>query len=135
MNPISSVELFVNGTLMRGLQLHENLAGTTFLGERTTVPAYRLYTIGDAYPAMVRDDEEGAAIGGELYAIELSQLARVLDREPFGLGIGVVELDDVGHRIGVVWTGGELPHDAEEITSLGGWRAHVAAKARAEAVR
>lgn len=134
MTSLSTVELFVNGTLMRGLQLHDNLAGATFLGERTTVPAYRLHAIDASYPAMVRDDENGTAIAGELYAMELSQLARVLEREPAGLGIGVIELDDAaGHRIGVVWTGGELPETATDITQLGGWRAYLAERSSAAA--
>ena len=37
-----NVILFVNGTLMRGLALHENLVGAEFLGEAWTAPCYRL---------------------------------------------------------------------------------------------
>ena len=44
------VELFVNGTLMRGLKLHHNLDGATFLGAFRTAPVYRLYSIGDVHP-------------------------------------------------------------------------------------
>lgn len=120
------IELFVNGTLMGGLPLHGNLAGAPLLAEATTVPAYRLYAVGAAHPAMVRDEQAGGAIAGELYALPLATLAAVLDGEPAGLGIGVVELEGLGRRLGVVWVAGELPADAVEITALGGWRAHLA---------
>ncbi|WP_320671375.1 allophanate hydrolase-related protein [Patulibacter defluvii] len=126
------IELFVNGTLMRGLALHDNLAGAPLVAEATTVPAYRLYSVGDVHPAMVRDETAGAAIAGELYDLPLSTLAAVLDGEPAGLGIGVVELEGLGLRIGVLWVAGALPADAVEITAHGGWRAYRAA-ATAEA--
>ena len=45
-------ELFVNGTLMRGLALHDNLAGATFVAEARTAPIYRLYSIADRHPGL-----------------------------------------------------------------------------------
>ena len=42
-----SFELFVNGTLMRGLELHGNLEGAKFLGEAQTAPTCRVYSIDD----------------------------------------------------------------------------------------
>src|SRR2546425_1026427 len=55
--------LAVNGTLMRGLELNGNLvsAGASFVRETRTAPAYRLWSIGDRHPAMVRVREGGAA--------------------------------------------------------------------------
>ncbi|MBV9357638.1 MAG: glutamyl-tRNA amidotransferase, partial [Chloroflexi bacterium] len=47
-----AVELFVNGTLMRGLALHANLNGAEFLETVRTAPIYRLYSIGDVHPGM-----------------------------------------------------------------------------------
>jgi hypothetical protein len=46
----------VNGTLMRGLELNGNLlaAGASFVREDRTAPVYRLWSIGDKHPAMVR---------------------------------------------------------------------------------
>jgi gamma-glutamylcyclotransferase (GGCT)/AIG2-like uncharacterized protein YtfP len=56
-----SFELFVNGTLMRGLRLHANLRGAPFLGEAATEPHYRIFSIDDRHPGMFRlaDDEPG----------------------------------------------------------------------------
>ena len=62
-------ELFVNGTLMRGLKLHANLEGATFLGEFRTAPRYRIFSIGDVHPGMfaVEEGEVGISVPGELY--------------------------------------------------------------------
>ena len=55
--------LAVNGTLMRGLELSPNMlaAGAEFVREDRTVPAYRLYSIGDLHPGMVRVASGGVA--------------------------------------------------------------------------
>jgi gamma-glutamylcyclotransferase (GGCT)/AIG2-like uncharacterized protein YtfP len=63
--------LAVNGTLMRGLALNGNLVevGATFVRETTTAPAYRLWSIGDRHPAMVRVREGGVAVTVEVWSI------------------------------------------------------------------
>ena len=61
------VELFVNGTLMRGLALHHNLEGATFLGAFRTAPVYRLYSIGDVHPGMFEVETGGISVAGEMY--------------------------------------------------------------------
>lgn len=119
--------LFVNGTLMRGGELHANLRGAGFRGERRTAPRYRLYSIADRYPAMRRDETRGAAVVGELYEVSLPVLKRVLDGEPTGLGVGVVELDDETLTLGIVWVDGPLPREAKEITAHEDWRAYLRA--------
>ena len=56
--------LAVNGTLMRGLELNGNLlrAGARFVREARTLPSYRLWSIGDVHPAMLRSSKGGSAI-------------------------------------------------------------------------
>jgi len=68
-----TVELAVNGTLMRGLELNPNLlnAGGIFVEETFTEPAYRLWSIGDRHPAMVRVAEGGVAIAVEVWACRM----------------------------------------------------------------
>ena len=48
--------LAVNGTLMRGLALNPNLlkVGATFVREDATDACYRLWSIDDRHPAMLR---------------------------------------------------------------------------------
>jgi len=76
------VELFVNGTLMRGLALHHNLHGAEFLGAFHTAPCYRLYTIGDVHPGMFEVDSGGVSVAGELYRMSDSVWRRVEAGEP-----------------------------------------------------
>jgi hypothetical protein len=61
---MDSFDLAVNGTLMRGLVLNPNLVevDATFVREAMTEPSYRLWSIGDMHPAMVRVRDGGVAI-------------------------------------------------------------------------
>ena len=72
--------LAVNGTLMRGLELNGHLidAGATFLREDSTAPCYRLWSIGDRHPAMVRTSGEGARVAVELWSVPMEGLTRIL---------------------------------------------------------
>jgi hypothetical protein len=123
------VLLAVNGTLMRGLELNGNLveAGATFVREARTAPAYRLWSIDDRHPAMIRVDAgsaAGAAIALEVWSVPPAGLATILMKEPPGLCIGKVRLEDGSETLGVL---GEpaLCAGKREITAYGGWRAYV----------
>jgi hypothetical protein len=124
-----NVRLAVNGTLMRGLALNGNLlaAGATFLRETTTVPSYRMWSIGDRHPAMVRVAHGGAAITVEVWEVPAAGLGAILLGEPAGLSVGKVRLADGEETLGVL---GEpiLCEGQREITEYGGWRAYVAAR-------
>lgn len=52
------INFVVNGTLMRGLPLNQNLldVNAEFLSAARTAPKYRLWSIRDEYPAMIRDE-------------------------------------------------------------------------------
>ena len=95
--------LAVNGTLMRGLELENNLkaVNAVFLKESQTEKAYRLFTIDDKYPAMVKD-EKGAAIDVELYEISEEGMQEVLSKEPEGLTMQEINLIDGSKVQGVV---------------------------------
>jgi hypothetical protein len=126
----AAVLLAVNGTLMRGLKLNPNMvaAKATFVRETTTEPAYRLWTINDDHPAMVRvTDGTGVKVEVEVWSVPPEGLASILLNEPPGLSIGKVRLDDGSIVLGVL---GEpaLVEGQREITAYGGWRAYVAAK-------
>jgi allophanate hydrolase-like protein len=119
----NSIVLFVNGTLMRGEPLHQNLAGAKFLGSATTAPRYRLFSVHDVHPAMLRQTSGlGVAVKGELYRLSMKQLAATLDGEPPGLGIGVVELANKELCLGVCWVSSRMPPKARDISKFGGWR-------------
>jgi hypothetical protein len=122
-----TLKLAVNGTLMRGLALNPNLlnVGATFDCETQTEPAYRLWTIDDQYPAMLRVATGGAAIAVEVWQVPLAGLGIVLGQEPPGLAIGKVKLATGETVLGVI---GEplTVEDKPEITQFGGWRAYQA---------
>jgi gamma-glutamylcyclotransferase (GGCT)/AIG2-like uncharacterized protein YtfP len=117
-----SIELFVNGTLMRGDVLHANLEGARFVSEARTAPRYRLFSIGDVHPGMVAAESDGASVAGEIYELDLGHLEQLLADEPPGLGLGVVELADGEKRLGVFWVAPGLPETAVDISRFGGWR-------------
>ncbi|MCY7320708.1 MAG: glutamyl-tRNA amidotransferase [Phormidesmis sp. CAN_BIN36] len=122
----SIVYLAVNGTLMRGLELNGNLllAGATFVRETTTEPAYRLWSIDDRHPAMLKVTEGGVAIAVEVWAVPASGVSTLLMLEPAGLCIGKVRLSDGEEVLGVL---GEpfLCEGQREITQFGGWRSYI----------
>jgi allophanate hydrolase-like protein len=122
------IRLAVNGTLMRGLPLNGNMlaAGARFVREATTVPEYRLWSIGDRHPAMIRVREGGVAIAVEVWDVPAAGLGQILLQEPPGLCIGKVRLADGEETLGVL---GEpaLCEGQREITRWGGWRAYRAA--------
>ena len=83
------VLLAVNGTLMRGLELNPNLlaVGASFIRETRTEPAYRLWSISDRHPAMIRVRTGGVSVGVEVWAVPAAGLASILLKEPAGLSI------------------------------------------------
>lgn len=119
--------LFVNGTLMRGLELHPNLDGAEFIEEVATAPRYRVHSIGDVHPGMyaVDDGEEGASISGELYQVPIEVLLKVIEGEPAGLYRGPVRLAD-GRLVPGILYERERAVQHPDITAYGGWREYRA---------
>jgi gamma-glutamylcyclotransferase (GGCT)/AIG2-like uncharacterized protein YtfP len=121
--------LAVNGTLMRGLELEHNMIenGASFESEARTASCYRLWSINDAYPGMIRVDSEdpGAAkIDVEVWRVPASGLAHILAGEPPGLAIGKIELEDGRFVFGVLAEPLTVK-GMREITSFGGWRRYM----------
>lgn len=127
---MESTPLAINGTLMRGLALNDNMvrAGASFVREDTTAHCYRLYSIGDVHPAMQRVSTAGGPVALEIWDVPLAGLAGILQQEPPGLCVGKVVLADESVVLGVV---GEswLCQSGLDITEHGGWRLYMAAKA------
>ena len=127
-----TVLLAVNGTLMRGLELNPNLvrAGATFVREDHTDACYRIWSIDDRHPAMMRTPGEGTSVALEVWEVPVAGLASILLSEPPGLAIGKVVLRDGSIVLGVL---GEpfLCEGKREITAHGGWRAYTASKGSA----
>lgn len=123
---MDSILLAVNGTLMRELELNDNLTrvGAKFIREDQTDACYRLWSIEDKHPAMIRNEENGVKIELEIWDVPRSGLISVLLNEPPGLTIGKVILQDKNIVLGVL---GEpfLCINQLEITEFGGWRSYI----------
>ncbi|WP_127957899.1 glutamyl-tRNA amidotransferase [Serratia microhaemolytica] len=113
----------VNGTLMRGLELNGNMtaAGGVFVREDKTDAHYRIWSINDRHPGMIRVQQGGVSVDLELWQLPLASFATLLLSEPAGLSIGKVKLQDGSEVLGVLaepW----LVEGQKEITEHGGWR-------------
>lgn len=123
-----SKELFVNGTLMRGLKLHKNLDGAEFLGEFRTKPLYRIYSINDIHPGMYEVAEGGVSVVGEMYRMSDEIWARVEAGEPPHLYDGPVKLEDGRIVDGILYPKEQIRPEHTEISAFGDWRAYMASK-------
>ena len=121
-----AVELFVNGTLMRGLALHHNLDGAEFLGEFRTAPVYRLYSIGDVHPGMFEVEAGGISVAGEMYRMSDETWARVEAGEPPHLYRGPVKLADGRTVDGILFPREHAEGKHKDISDFGDWRAYMA---------
>ena len=118
--------LAVNGTLMRGLALNPRLlaVGAELVREDRTAPCYRIWSIADQYPAMLRFADGGAEIAVEVWSVPDAGVVPILENEPPGLTIGRIQLQDGSEVLGVL---GEpyIVQGQPEITRYGGWRGYL----------
>ena len=128
---METVALAVNGTLMRGLKLNKNLQqiGASFVREDRTDHYYRLWSIDDEHPAMMRTTEKSSSVALEIWDIPIEKIATLLLSEPAGLSIGKVVLEDKSIVLGVI---GEsfLCENQLEISEFGGWRSYIEQKSK-----
>jgi len=128
---VEKVLIAVNGTLMRNLELNENLTkiGAKFIREDKTDSYYRLWSINDEYPAMIRTSKKASNVDLEIWEIPIDKIVTLLLNEPAGLCIGKVVLQDKSICLGVI---GEpfLCEDQLEITEFGGWRSYIDRKSK-----
>lgn len=121
-----AIDLFVNGTLMRGLPLHRNLAGAEFLGACRTAAAYRVYSIGDVHPGMFQVGEGGVSVAGELYRVPPEVLRQVEDSEPPHLYRGPVVLENGRVVQGILYPRALAEGVHRDISAYGDWRTYLA---------
>jgi gamma-glutamylcyclotransferase (GGCT)/AIG2-like uncharacterized protein YtfP len=118
--------MFLNGEGMNGGRAHPHIAGSRFVGPRSTAARYRFFAFGRDFPGLVPDDERGASILGELYDVPMDKLARLLALEPPQLELSIVTLDDGELSFGmVVRADQEFSADAVDITELASWRRYL----------
>ncbi len=124
-------ELFVNGTLMRGLALHANLEGAEFLGEARTAPVYRLYSVEDRHPGMFEVAEGGVSVAGELYLLPDQVWQRVEAGEPPDLYCGPVRLEGGRTVQGILYPQALAEARHRDISEFADWRAYMRSRQNA----
>lgn len=127
-----AIELFVNGTLMRGLALHANLNGAEFLEETRTAASYRVYSINnDLHPGMFEVRHGGVKVAGELYRVPPGILRHVEAGEPPHLYRGHVRLADGREVWGILYPRDLAEANGRDISDYGDWRAYIRARSTA----
>jgi len=126
---MQSVKLAVVGAHLKDMPLHWQLTSrnATFVGAFETAPTYRLYAMADSVPpkpALVHSND-GAPIALEVYELDVAAFGSFVAEVPAPLAIGTVTLSDGSSVKGFVAEPRALT-GAEDITSLGGWRAYIA---------
>jgi hypothetical protein len=126
----------VNGTLMRDLPLCRNLqaVGAKFVRETRTAPTYRLWSISDDYPGMLRVNQDGGSIELEVWDIDSCKVMDVFQKEPPGLCLGWVSLEDGNQVVGVLAEMSAIK-GMIDITDFGGWRAYISRQTESSGAR
>lgn len=127
------IELAVVGAHMSGLPLNHELTsrGAMFVERVRTAPLYKFYALAGGppfRPGMVRV-ESGAAIELEVWRLPRSAFGDFMAGVPAPLCIGTVELS-TGRKVKGFLCEAAGIMGADDITSFGGWRAYMAAKAK-----
>jgi allophanate hydrolase len=126
------LELMVFGAHLSGEPLNPQLRalGARFVRSCRTAADYRLYALKGAIarPGLVRVDQGGAAIEGEIWALDPAAFGVFVAEIPAPLGIADVRLEDGGVVKGFVCEAAGIA-GAAEITDFGGWRAFRRASA------
>ncbi|MEV8095370.1 allophanate hydrolase [Kitasatospora sp. NPDC085879] len=122
--------LAVFGAHLTGQPLNGQLTslGGRFCGEVRTAPAYRLYALETVppKPGLVRVDEGGATVAGELWELPAAGLGTLLAALPHPMALGPVDLADGTRVPGFLCEPAALT-GAEDITATGGWLDHIGA--------
>lgn len=123
------VRMFVNGQALRGGSLSDAMADASFLGEVSTAPNYRFYSVRDEFPGLHPVSTNGRAVPGEVYEMPYEMLrGRLLPREPVELELTVIELADGRGSLSMRMRDDAI-NDAGvvDISDAGGWLAYKAA--------
>lgn len=128
------IPIVVCGAHLEGLALHHQLAdrGATLVSRTKTAPVYQLFAMppGEKFPArpaMIRGEENGAAIEVEVWSLDPAAFGDFVSKIPGPLGIGKILLES-GEELPGFIAEPRATQGAAEITHFGGWRAYLAAK-------
>ncbi len=130
-----AIEIAVVGAHLSGMPLNRELTdrGASFLRATTTTADYRLFALPGgppARPGLIRVAAGGAAIALEVWSLPAEGFGRFVSGIPSPLGIGTLALAD-GTSVKGFLCETMATDGARDVTDYGGWRAFVAAQAKA----
>ncbi|MBE7635265.1 allophanate hydrolase [Sneathiella sp. P13V-1] len=124
----SEIVIAAVGAHMSGLPLNGELTklGARFLYSSKTSPDYKLYKLagGPPFRPGLIQEEGGASIELEIWALPKSNFGAFIDNIPSPLGIGTVTLAN-GEEVKGFICESKGKVGAEDITKFGGWRAFL----------
>jgi len=127
-----AIELAVVGAHLSGQPLNCELTsrGGRLVRPVRTAATYRLHRLATdpPKPGLVRVEQGGASVDGELWALPPAGLAALLAALPAPMALGRVRLDDGSEPIGFLCEPGAAA-GAEDITAHGSWPAYLRATA------
>jgi len=123
------IALAVFGAHLRGQPLNGQLVGGRFVRSITTAAAYELFALPTEppKPGLLRVEEQGHRIAGELWSVPPTTVAAILTQLPTPLTLGQVGLDDGSVAVGFLVENAAVA-EAKNITEYGGWLAFLAAQ-------
>ena len=126
---INTISVVVCGAHLQGLPLNWQLTerGATLLEKTQTASKYRMYALpgGPPYrPGLIRDEQNGAAIEAEIWAVPKEQFGSFVANIPTPLGIGKLEMQDGSWLPGFICEAYAI-EKAEAITQLGSWKNYL----------
>lgn len=126
-----SIEIFVVGAHLTGMPLNKELIGLggTLVRETRTDRDYRLFVLPNTTPPkpgmIFSPGLDGNGLLGEVWSLPAEGFGKFVAAIPSPLGIGKVLLAD-GVRVSGFLCEAYATDGAQEITTLGGWRAYIA---------
>jgi allophanate hydrolase len=132
--PGGTLDIAVCGAHLSGLPLNHQLTerGAWLVTATHTAPEYRLYALPGGppeRPGMVRTASGGVAIDIEIWRMPEEQVGPFLRNIRAPLGIGPVRVQDGSEVCGFLCEALAI-EGARDISSFGGWRGWLAARAR-----
>ncbi|WP_455206745.1 allophanate hydrolase [Kaarinaea lacus] len=126
---VDMIPVVVCGAHLQGLPLNWQLTerGATLLEQTETAAKYRMYALpgGPPHrPGLIRDEETGAAIEAEIWAIPRDQFGSFVANIPAPLGIGKVEIQDGRWLPGFICES-YIVKNAQDVTKLRSWRKYL----------
>lgn len=124
-----TIPVVVCGAHLQGLPLNWQLTerGATLLEQTQTTGKYRMYAFAGGpphRPGLIRDDQAGAAIEAEIWAVPKDNFGSFVANIPAPLGIGKVEVQDGRWLPGFICEAYAI-ESAEEITKFASWKKYL----------